>query len=73
MSVLKYTMSLFVALRTSILKLVSIKLRWAEFTVDDYHASVTYFRNDYQNKIVAGDQILAERIWRLCIAVAERR
>lgn len=29
-----------------------------EFTVDDYHASVTYFRNDYQNKIVAGDQII---------------
>lgn len=29
-----------------------------EFTVDDYHASVTYFRNDYQNKIVAGDKII---------------
>ncbi|VEA75516.1 outer membrane receptor FepA [Salmonella enterica subsp. arizonae] len=31
-----------------------------EFTVDDYHASVTYFRNDYQNKIVAGDKIIAK-------------
>ncbi|MGS8722424.1 TonB-dependent receptor domain-containing protein, partial [Salmonella enterica subsp. enterica serovar Infantis] len=29
-----------------------------EFTVDDYHASVTYFLNDYQNKIVAVDQII---------------
>ncbi|EAP9279917.1 TonB-dependent siderophore receptor [Salmonella enterica] len=31
-----------------------------EFTVDDYHASVTYFRNDYQNKIVAGDKIIGK-------------
>ncbi|EAS8986483.1 TonB-dependent siderophore receptor [Salmonella enterica] len=31
-----------------------------EFTVEDYHASVTYFRNDYQNKIVAGDKIIGK-------------
>ncbi|MEL5565939.1 TonB-dependent siderophore receptor [Serratia ureilytica] len=31
-----------------------------ELTVDDYHASLTYFRNDYQNKIVAGDNIIGK-------------
>jgi ferric enterobactin receptor len=29
-----------------------------EFAWEDYHASITYFRNDYKNKIVAGDEIL---------------
>lgn len=31
-----------------------------EFTWEDYHASVTYFRNDYQNKIVAGDNVIGQ-------------
>lgn len=31
-----------------------------EFAWQDYHASVTYFRNDYKNKIVAGDEILGQ-------------
>lgn len=31
-----------------------------ELAVDDYHASLTYFRNDYQNKIVAGDNIIGK-------------
>ncbi|MBS2141023.1 TonB-dependent receptor, partial [Escherichia coli] len=29
-------------------------------TWEDYHASVTYFRNDYQNKIVAGDNVIGQ-------------
>ncbi|MGK0736633.1 TonB-dependent siderophore receptor [Yokenella regensburgei] len=31
-----------------------------ELAVDDYHASLTYFRNDYQNKIVAGDNVIGK-------------
>ncbi|EAM2857185.1 TonB-dependent siderophore receptor [Salmonella enterica] len=31
-----------------------------ELAADDYHASLTYFRNDYQNKIVAGDSIIGK-------------
>lgn len=31
-----------------------------EFAWEDYYASVTYFRNDYQNKIVAGDNAIGQ-------------
>ncbi|KAF1367021.1 TonB-dependent siderophore receptor [Yokenella regensburgei] len=31
-----------------------------ELAVDDYHASLTYFRNDYQNKIVAGNNVIGK-------------
>lgn len=31
-----------------------------ELAIDDYHASLTYFRNDYQNKIVAGDNVIGK-------------
>lgn len=31
-----------------------------EYAWEDYHASVTYFRNDYKNKIVAGDEVMGQ-------------
>ncbi|KYU27589.1 hypothetical protein AML59_15950 [Escherichia coli] len=31
-----------------------------EFARENYHVSVTYFRNDYQNKSVAGNNIIGQ-------------